>query len=350
MKITASVASVIAVASLAVISGVYLFGATGYHLIKKIPLETAPGAGQYFDYILIDNAARRVYLSHGTDMKVMDADSNAVVATMAGFKRNHGTALVPELGKGFITDGDAAKVVIFDMKTFKITGEVKSDKDSDYIMYDPASKHVFAFNGTPHSITVIDPATATAIGTVALPGQPEQAVADGKGMIYDNIETTNEVVALDSRTLQIKSRWPVAPCGVPVSMAMDREHRRLFIGCRDPKMLVVMNADTGKLIGQPFAIGDRVDTNVFEPSSGLLFSSTREGIIHIFHEDSPDKFSVVETVKTEFGGKTMGLDPKTHNLYVTTSDFGPPPPKTEKQPNPQPVATPGTFRVLIYGR
>ena len=254
------------------------------------------------------------------------------------------------MGKGFITDGAAEKVIIFDMKTFKLTGEVKADKDADYILYDPASKRVFAFNGSAHNSTVIDPANGSVVGTIPFPGVPEQAVADGKGMIYDNIETTNEVVAIDSRSLQIKSHWPVAPCGMPVSMAMDREHRRLFVGCRDPKMLVVLNADTGKLIGQPFPIGDRVDTNVFESSSGLLFASTREGTIHIFHEDSPDKFSVVETVKTEFGGKTMGMDPKTHNLYVTTSDFGPPPPKTEKQPNPQPVATPGTFRVLIYGR
>lgn len=340
----------IAVGLLMFASGLYLFGAVGYHLVKKIPLESAPGSGQYFDYIYVDNDARRVYLSHGTDMKVMDADSNAVVATITGFKRNHGVALVPELGKGFISDGDAGKAIIFDMKTFKITGEVKADKDTDYILYDAASKRVFAFNGSAHNITVIDPSNGSVVGTVPVSGVPEQPVADGKGMIYDNIETGNEVVALDSRSLQIKAHWPVAPCGVPVAMAMDREHRRLFIGCRDPKMLVVMNADTGKLVGQPFPIGDRVDTNIYEPSTGLLFSSTREGILHIFHEDSPDKFSVVETVKTEFGAKTMGLDPKTHNLYLTTSDFGPAPPKTEKQPNPQPVAKPGTFRVLIYGR
>ncbi len=335
---------------LAVLSGVYLFGASGYHLIKKIPFGVAPGGGEYFDYIFIDNAARRVYLSHGTEMKVLDADSYAAVGTITGTKRNHGVALVPDLGKGFITDGEAEKVMIFDMKTFKITGEVKADKDADYIMYEPVTKRVFAFNGTAHNSTVIDPANGSVIATVPLGGLPEQAVADGKGMIYDNIESTNEVVALDARTLQIKSRWPVAPCAVPVSMAMDREHRRLFIGCRGPKVFIVMNADTGKLIGEPFPIGDRVDTNVFEPSSGFVFSSTRDGTIHIFHEDSPDKFSVVETIKTEFGGKTMGLDPKTHNLWVTTSDFGPAPPKTEKQPNPQPVAKPGTFRALVYGR
>jgi DNA-binding beta-propeller fold protein YncE len=340
----------VGVGLLALVSGVYLFGAAGgYHLVKKIALESAPGSGQYFDYILVDNPARRVYLSHGVDMKVLDADSYAVVGTITGFKRNHGVALVPDLGKGFITDGEAEKVIVFDMKTFKTTGEIKADKDTDYIMYEPVSKRVFAFNGSAHNITVIDPAKESVIGTIPLSGVPEQAVADGKGMIYDNIETSNEVVAIDSKTLQIKAHYPVAPCGQPVSMAMDREHRRLFIGCRGPKLLVVMNADTGKLIGEPFPIGDRVDTNVFDTATGLLLAATREGTIHVYHEDSPDKFSVVETVKTEFGAKTMGLDPKTHRVWVTTSDFGPAPAKTEKQPNPQPVAKPGTFRALVYG-
>ena len=325
--------------------------AGGYRLLKKIPLGAAEGGGEYFDYITVDAAARRVYLSHGTEFKVLDADNFSVVGTIAGgFKRNHGIALVPELNRGFISDGDLGQAVIVDLKTLKTAGQVKAEKDADYILYEPVSKHIFTFNGASKSSTVIDPAKGAVLATIQLPGQPEQAVSDGKGMIYDNIETTNEVVAVDSRTLEIKSHWPVAPGGQPVSIAMDREHRRLFIGCRNPRMLVVMNADTGKIIGQPFPIGDRVDTNIYEPETGLLFSSTREGTIHIFHEDSPDKLSVVETVKTEFGGKTMGLDSKTHNLYVTTSDFGPAAAKTEKQPNPQPVAKPGTFRVLIYGR
>jgi len=334
----------------ALLSCAYMSGASGYHLIKKIPLGAAPGGGEYFDYIFVDNAARHVYLSHGTEMKVLNADTYAEVATIGGTKRNHGVALVPDVGKGFITDGEAQKVIIFDLKTFKVVGEAKANEDVDYIMYEPVSKRVFAFNGTAHNITVIDPASGSVIKTVPLPGLPEQAVADGKGMIYDNIESTNEVVALDARTLEIKSKWPVAPCGKPVSMAMDREHRRLFVGCRDPKLLVVLNADTGKVIGQPFPIGDRVDTNVYDASSGFVFSATRDGTLHIFHEDSPDKYSVVETIKTEFGAKTMGFDPKTHNVWVTTSDFGPAPPKTEKQPNPQPVAKPGTFRALVYGK
>jgi len=332
----------------------YLLAASpagGYHLLKTIPLGAAPGGGEYFDYINVDAAARRVYLSHGTEFKVVDADNFSVVGTITGgFKRNHGIALVPELHRGFISDGDLGQAVIVDLKTLQTIGQVKAEADADSIIYDPASKHVFTFNGSSKNSTVIDPAKGTVLATIPLGGAPEQAVADGKGMIYDNLEDTNEVIAIDSRTMTVKSRWPVAPAGQPVAIAMDRKHKRLFISGRNPKLLVVMDADTGKIIGQPFPIGDRVDTNVFEPETGMVAAATREGTIHIFHEDSPDKLSVVETVKTEFGAKTMGLDPKTHNLFVDTSDFDPPGPPTPKQANPQPRAKPGTFRLLVYGR
>ncbi|HEX4596052.1 MAG TPA: YncE family protein [Bryobacteraceae bacterium] len=332
--------------------GGYVAGAPagGYHLLKTIPLGAAEGGGEYFDYITVDPDARRVYISHGTEIKVLDADSYAVLGTIKGFKRDHGVAVAPALGRGFVSDGDLAQAIIFDLKTFQKIGEVKADRDADSILYDPFSKHIFVFNGEPKTTTVIDPAKGAVLGTIALGGAPEQAVADGKGMIYDNLENTNEVVAIDSRTLQVKSRWPVAPAGQPVSIAMDRKNRRLFISGRNPKLLVVMDADSGRIIGQSFPIGDRVDTTIFDPETKLVASSTREGTIHIFHEDSPDKLSVVETVKTEFGAKTMGLDTKTHNLFVDTSDFDPPGPPTEKQRNPQPRAKPGTFRVLVYGR
>ena len=329
------------------------YGATesagGYHLLKTIPLGAAEGGGEYFDYITVDAAARRVYVSHGTEVKVLDADSYAVLGTITGFKRDHGVAVVPALHRGFVSDGDLGQAIIFDLKTLKKIGEVKADRDADSILYDPASKRIFVFNGEPKSATVIDPAKGTAIATLDLGGAPEQAVADGKGMIYNNLESTNEVIAIDSRALKVKSRWPVAPAGQPVSIAMDRKSRRLFISGRNPKLLVVMDADSGKIIGQSFPIGSRVDTTIFDPGTGVVASSTGEGTIHIFHEDSPDKLSVVETVKTEFGAKTMGLDTKTHNLFVDTSDFDPPGAPSEKQRNPQPRAKPGTFRVLVYG-
>src|SRR5215469_11653841 len=318
--------------------------AGGYHLLRKVQLGAAPGGSEYFDYITFDPASRRVYLSHGTEVKVLDADNDKVIGDISGLKRDHGVAIVPELGRGFISDGDAGEVAIFDLKTLKITGHIKTDKDSDSILYDPASKHIFCFNGEPNSVSVIDPSAGKVIATLPLGGAPEQAVADGKGMIFDNLEDKNEVIAIDSRAMKIKARWPVAPGAQPVSMAMDRENRRLFIGCRNPKVFLVMDADSGKIIGKPFPIGARVDSSVFDPETKRAACSTGDGTIHIFHEDSPDVISPVQTVQTEFGAKTMALDAKTHNLLVDTSDFETPP-ADEKQKAPQPRAKTGSFRL-----
>ena len=327
---------------------------SGYHLLKKVSFGAAPGSGatgEYFDYVVVDAAARRVYLSHKTEVVVVDADSFDKVGTITGdWKRIHGVALSPETGHGFITDGDAGNIIMFDIKTLKVLKTIKGDDDADWILYDPASKNIFSFNGSSKTSTVVDPAKGEVIKTISLGGGPEQAVADGKGMIYDTIATTNEIVAIDTKSMTVKARYPVAPSGQPTSIAMDRKTRRLFVGGRNPKMMVMMDADSGKVIGEPFPIGDRVDANTFEASTNTLAAATREGTLHIFHEDSADKLTLVETIKTEFGAKTMGLDPKTHNLYLTTSDFSAAPPATEKQPNPQPVATPGTFRLLVYGK
>jgi YVTN family beta-propeller protein len=280
---------------------------------------------------------------------VVSADDNLVIGTVPGLKLAHGTLLLKDLGRGFISDGGSDRVVIFDLKSLKTLGEIKAGGNPDCIMYDPASKHIFTFNGRSKDSTVIDPATATVLATVPLGGRAEFAAADGKGMIYDNIEDTNEVVALDSRTLKIKARWPLAPAATPTAMAIDVEHRRLLIGGRNKK-LAIMDADTGKIL-QTFSITDGVDTNIYDPESRLLYVSTREAI-HIFHQKTPDKFIEVESVKTEFGAKTMGLDTQTHRLFLDTADFGPPPTPTpqEPHPEPEPVPTPGTFRLLIYGR
>ena len=177
----------------------------------------------------------------------------------------------------------------------------------------------------------------------------EQPVADGKGMIYDNNLDKNDVVVIESRDITVKARWTVAPAGMPFAIAMDRKNRRLFSAGRDPQMLVMMDADKGNVI-QSFPITAGVDAIQFDPGTAMVFVSTREGMIHVFHEDTPDKLSEVETVKTEYGAKTMGLDPKTHNLYLSTSDFDPPDPPTEKQPHPLAKAKPGNFRLLVYTR
>lgn len=325
-----------------------LWAQGGYRLLRRVPLGAAEGGREYFDYIAFDAGSRRVFVSRGTEFQVLNADTDAVLGTVKGLKRDHGVAVVADLGRGYITDGDAGEVVVFDLKTFRVTARIKADQDADSILYDTVSKRIFTFNGDPGNSTVIDPVKGTVVATLKLGGKPEQAVADGNGMIYANLEDKSEVVAIDSRTLKITARWPVAPAAHPVSIAMDRQTRRLFIGSRGPAMMVMMDAVSGRIIGPGFPIGGRVDTNVFDPATKLAACSTGDGTIHIFHEDSPEKLSEVRTVKTEYGAKTMALDPKTHNLIVDTADF------EERQvpgkKGPQRAARPGTLHLLVYGR
>ncbi len=350
MKISASRA-------LAIFSALLLLGSLAfarpdgrYRLLNTYKFAAAPGStSEYFDYITVDPVARRVYLSRGTAVQVMDADTGALIGYIPGFKRQHGVALAPEFNRGFISDGTAAQVTIFDLTTLNTLGVAKADPDTDCIVYDSVSKRVFTMNGDSHSSTVIDAKSGAVINTIELGGAPEFAVADGKGMIYANLADKNQIAAIDSRTLEVKSHWPTAPSGGSTALAMDREHRRLFSAGRNPQMLVVMDADNGKII-QSFPITSGTDATAFDPDSKLIFVSTREGNIHIFHEDSSDQYSVVDTVKTQFGAKTMGLDTKTHNLFLDTADFGPAPAPTAGRQNPQPAPVVGTFRVLVYGR
>jgi len=329
---------------------------SGYHLIKTISLPPAPGGDEYYDYITVDADARRVYISHGAEVVVLNADDYSVVGRISGLVRSHGIALVQELGKGFVTDGDARtaadvqKLVVFDLKTLKVTGEIKTGQiDTDAIIYEPVSKHIFVFNGDSHNTTVIDPVKQTVITNIDLGGAVQFPAVDGKGMVYDNGQEKNEVLVIDARTNTLKARWPTAPEGQPVSMAIDQKNRRLFSAGRGPQMVAMIDADNGKVL-QTFPISAGVDANAFEPATGMLFVSTREGMIHIFHEDSPDKLSEVETVKSEFGARTIQVDPKTHKLFLSTADYNPPAAPTEKQPHPQPTPKPGNFRVLVFGR
>ena len=346
-----SIFSLVIIGSLIAIVGLSLAAATkdSYHLLKQYKFGPAEGSTrEYFDYITVDSPARRVYLSRGTAVTVMNADDGKLVGNITGLERDHGVALAHEFGRGFISDGGQGKVIIFDLKTLKKTGEVQAEKDADCVLYDPASKQVFVMEGDPSSATIIDAKSGKAVKTIPLGGAPEFAVADGKGTVFANLEDKNEVIAIDSSKLTIKSRWPVAPAGGPTALALDPEHRRLFSAGRKPQMLVVMDADTGHVI-QSFPISAGVDAAAFEPKTGLIFVSTREGMIHIFHEDSPDKYSEVQTVKTEYGAKTMGLDNKTGHVFVDTADFSAPSQSGADQGRPQRVAVPGTFHVLVYG-
>jgi DNA-binding beta-propeller fold protein YncE len=339
-----------AVAILLAVGSLAMAATNSYHLLKKYSFGAAEGSTrEYFDYVTVDSAARRVYLSHGTEIKVLDADSGALISNITGLKQDHGVAVASEFGRGFISDGAQGKVIIFDLKTLKVTGEAKADNDADCVIYDPASKHIFVMNGDPHSSTVIDAKSGNVLGTIELGGGPEFAVADGKGTVYINLEDKSELLAVDSLTMKIKSRWPLAPAGAPTALAMDVPHHRLFSAGRNPQMMVVLDSESGKVI-QSFPISAGVDAAAYDPETEMIFVSTRDGMVHVFHEDSPDKFSEAETIKTEYGAKTMGLDTKTHNLFLDTADFGPAPAPTADRPHPNRAPIQGTFHVLVYGR
>ncbi|MGD0161176.1 MAG: YncE family protein [Candidatus Sulfotelmatobacter sp.] len=290
--------------------------AKGFSITKKIPV---PGQGSW-DYLAVDDGARRLYVSHGTQVEVLDVDSGAIVGKIQNTPGVHGIAIAPELGRGFVSDGQSSAVTIFDLKTLKTIAEVPVGKKPDAIIYDPATSRVFAFNGDSSSATAIEAGTGKVAGTVDLGGGPEYAVADGSGYIYNNLEDASVVLKINARSLKVEQRWPTAPCASPSSIAMDRPNRRLFIGCRS-KVMAVMNADTGIVVAT-LPIGDHVDATAFDPDSRLIFNSNGEGTITVIHEDSPEKYSTVETVKTLPKAKTMALDPKTHQLFLSTAESG----------------------------
>ncbi len=263
---------------------------------------------------------RRLYVSHGTQVEVLDADSGAIVGKIPNTLGVHGIAVASELGRGFVSNGQSSTVTIFDPKTLNTIGQVPTGKKPDAIIYDPATSRVFAFNGGSDSATVISAPDGKVVGTIDLGGAPEFAAADGKGSVFNNLEDKSQVVKINSRNLAVEQRWPVAPCEAPSSMAMDRTKRRLFIGCRS-KVMAVVDADSGKVI-VTLPIGDHVDATAFDSDSHLIFNSNGEGTITVIHQDTPDKYTVVETVKTLPRAKTMALDPRTHQLFLSTAEDG----------------------------
>jgi YVTN family beta-propeller protein len=288
----------------------------GYSVTRKVPI---PGQGSW-DYLTVDEDARRLYVSHGTQVEVLDIDSLNVAGNIPKTPGVHGVAIAPEFSRGFVSNGQTSSVTIFDLKSLKPIADVPTGQKPDAIIYDPATSRVFAFNGGGNSVTAIDAATGKAVGTVDLGGGPEFAAADGKGFVFDNLEDENLVLKINARELKVEQRWPTAPCSSPSSMAMDRANRRLFIGCRS-KVMAVLDADTGKII-TTLPIGDHVDATAFDPETKLVFNSNGEGTITVIHQDSPDMYSIVETVKTAPRAKTMALDPKTHRLFLSTTENG----------------------------
>jgi DNA-binding beta-propeller fold protein YncE len=333
----ASLALLVAVAALAA-------AGPGYKVVKTYKIGGEGG----WDYLTADAAARRLYISRATHVIVLDLDSGKTVGDVADTPGVHGIALAPELGRGFVSNGRESTVSVFDLKTLATTSKVKVGDIPDAILYDPATKRVFTFNAKSQDSTALDATNGTVAGTIKLDGKPEFAVSDGKGEIFVNIEDKSELTAIDPAKLAIKQTWPLAPCKEPSGLAMDRKNRRLFVGC-DNKMMAVVNADTGKVLATP-AIGDGVDATAFDDETGLAFASCGEGVLTVVREESPDKFSVAENVPTQQGARTLALDTKTHNVYVVTAKFGPPPAPTADNPHPRRVVLPDTFVVLVVSK
>jgi YVTN family beta-propeller protein len=319
-------------------------GQAGYHLLKTVHLGGEGG----WDYLTMDSVARRLYISRSTHMLVFNADTLEKVGEIPDTPGVHGVALAPQLGRGFTSNGQASTVTIFDLKTLKKLGEVKTGEGPDAIVYDPASRRVFTFNGHADSSTAIDAATGKVAGTIELGGRPEFAVADGHGHIFNNLEDKSEELEIDSHTLKILHRWPLAPCEHPSGLAIDAAHRRLFIGCHN-QMMAVMDAASGRIIAH-LPIGRGVDANRFDPATRLAFSSNGDGTLTVVREESPSKFAVVENVTTVRGARTMALDLKTHQVFLVTAKFGPPPAPTPERPHPWPTILPDTFELLVFGR
>jgi len=314
-------------------------GASGYHVIKTLPIGGEGG----WDYVYVDSDARRVYISRGTHVIVLDADTDAVVGDIPDTQGVHGIAVAPDLGRGFTSNGRSNDVTIFDLKTLKPIGSVKTDANPDAIVYEPVTKRVFTFNGRGKNTTAINAADGTVVGTLDLGGKPEFAAADGKGTVYVNNEDTSDLYHIDAKTVKELHHWPLAPCKSPSGLAMDTGNRRVFSVC-DEKVMAVVNADTGKVVATP-AICEGPDATAFEPSTGYVFASCGDGNLTVIHEDSPDKYTVVENVPTKKSARTLGLDLKTHNIFLPAADFDPPAPGERRG-----KMKPGSFVVVVVGK
>src|ERR1043165_5617317 len=279
---------------------------------------SVPGNGG-FDYVTIDSAARRLYLSHGTQVDVIDPDSGKLIGTIADTPGVHGVALASEFKHGFTSNGRENKVSMFDPTTLQLINKIDVGKGPDGIYYDPGTKRVFTNNHGSHDITAIDAKTGEIAGTVKVEGDGESAVV-ADGVVYLNLEDTNEVVVFDPKSLEVKQRFPIGVAKTPTGLAYDAKTKRLFVGCRNDPKMVVMDAGSGKVITS-FAIGRGVDYAAFNPHAKLVFFSCGEGVLSIFHEKSADDYEDVGPVKTQAGARTMAFDPKTKKIFLSTAEY-----------------------------
>ena len=312
-----------------------------YAISGRIPLEGDGG----WDYLFADSVNGQLYVSHGTEVDVVDLASQKPIGKITGMKRIHGIAVASDLQRGFISDGGDDAVVVFDLKSRAVLQKVQAGKNPDGILYDPHSKRVFAFNGRSNDVTAIDAASGKVVGTIALDGKPEFPVSDGRGNVYANIEDKSEIVRLNPEALKVVHTSPLAPCEEPSGLAIDVDGRRLFSVCSNNKMAIV-NADSGQVVAT-VAIGEGPDAAAYDQGSKLVFSSNGGGTLTVVKQDSPDKYRVLDNVPTERSARTMALDAGHHKIYLSAAQLGAAPPATTENPHPRPSIVPGSFHVLV---
>jgi len=318
-------------------------GATNYKVVNRYPI---PGVGG-FDYVMLDNSTRRLYVSHSTQVDVLDADNGKLVGTIPDTPGVHGVAIATAFKHGFTSNGRENKVSMFDPETLQLIKKIDVGKGPDGIYYDPGTKRVFTNNHGSHDVTAIDAASGDVVGTVKVEGDGEQAVIDD-GLIYLNSEEAGEVVVFDPKSLEVKKRFPIGVAKVPTGLAYDAKTKRLFIGCRNEPKMVVMDAGTGKVINS-FPIGAGVDNAAFDPGTGLVFFSCGDGTLSIYHEKSADVYEDAGAVKTQPSAKTMAFDPKTKKIFLPAAEYVETP-ATEPGRRPMRSVKPGTFAVLVVSK
>ena len=322
----------------------HLAHAESYKVGGSIPI----GGTGHWDYLLADSENRRLYVSHNAEVVVIDLDSQKILGKVPVGGFSHGIAIAPDVNLGFISTGGSGtdprkyptEVVSFDLKTLEIKDRIKVGEDPDAIVYDPPSGRVFAFNGDISQASVINPKSSKVEKIIALGGKPEFSVSDGKGNVYVNLEDKSEIAQIDTASLTVKAHWPLAPCEEPAGLAMDRENRRLFSTCGN-KTMVVVDADSGKVVAN-LPIGEHPDGAMYDPGTKQAFSSNMDGTLTVVVQEGKDKYSVLETVQTEPGARTMAMDLKTHTIYLSSAKFGPKP-----EGSRFPSVVPDTFKVLI---
>jgi YVTN family beta-propeller protein len=314
-----------------------------YKLLKSIPIGGEGG----WDILTVDSPARRLYLSHAAKVVVVDLEKNSVAGEIADTLGVHAFLSVPEVERGFSSNGKDNNSSVVDLKTLRTISKVDTGEGPDAMAYDSKRGEVYVFNHKGSSATVIEAKSAKVIATIPLGGSPEFGAADSAaGRVYVNLEDKNEVAVIDTAKHEVVAHWPLAPGEEPTGIAFDAAHHRLFVTCNN-KMMAMVDTENGKVV-TTVPIGERVDGCAFDEKTQLAFASCGEGVTTIAREETPEKLTVVQTLQTERGARTMALDPQTHRIYLPSAQFQPPPPASPGASPGRPTIVPNSLKLLVY--